>query len=165
MTSEGDGLSEHEGSRSRRSAAERGPATGFAARASLVGGVALLLAVGAEGCRSLAGVFPVDGDDRPVTVYVPPGGPVADPTLTIDARGVLYAAWWGRGVGEIFLARSTDRGRRWSEPLNVSNTPLGSDFPVLGAFLSRDMACRASGWLGLATRMSAQSRSASSTAP
>jgi hypothetical protein len=72
-----------------------------------------------------------DAPLEPIPVYIPPGGPVADPTLAIDSKGTLYAAWWGRGFGEIFLSKSGNRGRTWSEPLNVSNTPLGSDFPVL----------------------------------
>lgn len=69
----------------------------------------------------------------PIAIYVPTSGPVADPALAIDAGGTLYAAWWGKGFGEIFLSRSDDRGATWSSPLNVSNTPLGSDFPVLAA--------------------------------
>lgn len=74
---------------------------------------------------------PSDESREPIAVYVPPNAPVADPTLAIDSKGTLYAAWWGRGFGEIFLSTSVDRGGTWSEPLNVSNTPLGSDFPVL----------------------------------
>ncbi len=67
----------------------------------------------------------------PVPIYISTGGPVADPTLAIDSKGNLYAAWWGRGFGDIFFSRSSDGGDTWSAPRNVSNTPLSSDFPVL----------------------------------
>lgn len=83
-------------------------------------------------CSAVPPPLPSD-PPPPVAIYVPTAGPVADPTLTIDRAGTLYAAWWGKGFGEIFLSRSHDRGSTWTEPQNISNTPLGSDFPALAA--------------------------------
>jgi hypothetical protein len=97
--------------------------------------VALAGLVAACGLAASCSLLPLgpwsDAPSEPIAVYIPPSGPVADPTLAIDSKGTLYAAWWGRGFGEIFVSKSGNRGRTWSEPLNVSNTPLGSDFPVL----------------------------------
>lgn len=69
----------------------------------------------------------------PVTVRLWTEGPLADPAFAVDSKGTLYAAWWElvRRMGEIFISRSLDGGATWSPATNVSNTPLGSEFPSL----------------------------------
>jgi hypothetical protein len=47
------------------------------------------------------------------------------PGLAVGSTGTLYATWSdGRlGDADVFLARSTDRGRSWSEPVRVNDNP------------------------------------------
>jgi len=68
---------------------------------------------------------------KSIPVHISMEGPVADPTIAIDSRGNVYAAWWGRAIGDIFLSFSKNGGETWSEARNISNTPLSSDFPAL----------------------------------
>jgi hypothetical protein len=46
-----------------------------------------------------------------------------EPALAVGVTGDVWLAW--RNDGEIFLARSTDRGKSFSTPENISDTPGG----------------------------------------
>lgn len=50
------------------------------------------------------------------------------PSLTADAAGNLFAAWYdGRnGDWDVFLRRSSDRGRSWRAPVRLNDDELGN---------------------------------------
>lgn len=51
----------------------------------------------------------------------------AFPDLAAAGDGTLYATWSDGRLGDddVFLSRSTDRGRSWSDPTRVNDTPEG----------------------------------------
>lgn len=52
------------------------------------------------------------------------------PQIGVDARqnhgGTLYLSWsdYRNGDVDVFLSKSTDHGKRWSEPIRVNNDPI-----------------------------------------
>jgi hypothetical protein len=66
-----------------------------------------------------------------------------DPEIAIDGEGIITVFWTQadpqRGIQDVFLSRSTDRGQTFSQPINVSLTNSTQTFtaePALG--LDRD---------------------------
>ena len=47
---------------------------------------------------------------------------VLDPWVAVDGSDNVYVAWSDRKANEIMLRRSTDGGKTFSDPINVSNT-------------------------------------------
>lgn len=94
-------------------------------------GLNITLAVSRDGGRSFA-------PSRPIVPVAAPyfGGAGGIPGLTramgfpqvgVDPRrGTLYVTWsdYRHGDVDVFLSRSTDRGRTWSKPLRVNDDPL-----------------------------------------
>jgi len=94
-------------------------------------GLNITLAVSRDGGRSFAA-------SRPIVPVAPPyfGGAGGIPGLTramgfpqvgVDPRhGTLYVSWsdYRHGDVDVFMARSTDHGRTWSQPLRVNDDPL-----------------------------------------
>jgi hypothetical protein len=59
-------------------------------------------------------------------------------TMAVDGRGVIHVAWaeevedGGYALGdEVFYSQSSDQGRTWSKPINMSNTSGPSGLPKL----------------------------------
>jgi hypothetical protein len=55
------------------------------------------------------------------------------PSLMEDAKRVLWIAWASNRTGnkDIFLVRSGDRGKTWSQPRQITDHPEEDDFPCL----------------------------------
>lgn len=53
--------------------------------------------------------------------------------IVVDTSGIIDAAWGytssSKKTAGIFLARSLDEGKTWTEPINISNTPGASSEP------------------------------------
>lgn len=56
---------------------------------------------------------------------------VLDPWVAVDGADNLYIAWSDRKSKEILLRKSTDGGKTFSDPINVSNTPDESIEPQI----------------------------------
>ena len=57
------------------------------------------------------------------------GQPISNPAIVVDGQGAINVVYWAKGFGEVYFARSTDGGRSFTPPVNVSNDALGSDHP------------------------------------
>lgn len=57
-----------------------------------------------------------------------------------NGEGIVYAAWQDNRTGSahIFLSRSTDKGVSWSTPIQVDDSPAGSQNILPNLTVSRD---------------------------
>ena len=93
----------------------------------------------------LTKIYVVSSTDRGVTwsfhtAYDSAGTEYVDHGFTpmsIDRKGNLYLTWSARPVGGVitteYLATSTDRGKTWSKPIQVSSKGNSNVFPAIGA--------------------------------
>ena len=85
----------------------------------------LVLATSTDGGHQFAPGVPVDEDlvppERVMLIFTMP-----PPSLATDGAGRLYAAWHDarNGDWDVFVRRSLDAGRSWSEPQRVNDDPL-----------------------------------------
>ncbi|HEY9760346.1 MAG TPA: sialidase family protein [Oculatellaceae cyanobacterium] len=61
-------------------------------------------------------------------------GRSSHPSLFVEKSGALDVAWSsGDGDPDVYFSRSTDGGKTWAKPVDVSNTPGSSTEPALAA--------------------------------
>ena len=59
----------------------------------------------------------------------------SNPDIAVDGTGVIHVVFEGPGTGsgDVLYVRSTDNGRTWSSPANLSNTSAASQIPHVAA--------------------------------
>jgi hypothetical protein len=92
------------------------------------------------------------GDTFGDVIYLPPGraGGQYDPQIETDDAGTVYSAFINGGFRIVFT-KSTDHGRTWSEPVNISSPAGWADHPWLGVSPDGQRVCvafnHASSWV------------------
>jgi hypothetical protein len=87
----------------------------------------VVLSSSTDGGQTYGGHTVVHGDvvppERVMLIFTMP-----PPTLAVDAQGGMYAGWYDirNGDWDVFVTRSTDRGRTWGPPQRVNDDPLGN---------------------------------------
>jgi hypothetical protein len=89
------------------------------------GNWSLVLSSSSDGGPTFGPGILVDGGvvppERVMLIFTMP-----PPSLASDGEGRLYASWYDarNGDWDVFLRRSADAGRTWSEPLRVNDDPM-----------------------------------------